>query len=104
MIDITGLRKDNVLRALYAAAKPLGMGFLHYTPEPMTQHEADMLLASAGPGYYFDYVVGRGMKVRLGGDVLNEALYDRDNGPGAALRALQPLLDARDRGGAHAAN
>ena len=43
----------------------------------------------------FDYLAGRVMKVELGGDTLDPWLYDRDNGRGAALEALTPLLAAR---------
>ena len=71
--------------ALYNAARPQGMGFLHYTPEPMTHEEATQLLEEKT---YFDYVKGRVMKMDLAGDVLDPTLYDRDNGYGAAARAL----------------
>jgi hypothetical protein len=40
----------------------------------------------------YDYLRGRVMKVDIGKDLLSTWLYDRDNGQGAALRALQPLL------------
>jgi len=33
------------------------------------------------------------MKIDLSGDILDPWLYDRDNGEGAALAALQPLLN-----------
>lgn len=37
---------------------------------------------------YFDYLQGRVMKVDLAGDELDPRLYDRDNGEGAARRAI----------------
>ena len=37
-IDISGLDKADVLAALYNNSRPLGLGFLHATPEDMT-HE-----------------------------------------------------------------
>lgn len=89
MIDLTGLNKAQVLSALYNKSKPLGMGYIHYTPEDMTVLEAERLLLD---NTYFDYVKGRVMKVDLSGNSLNPRLYDRDNGEGAAERALKHLL------------
>lgn len=87
-IDISGMSKAKVLVALYNAAKPQGMGFLHYTPFPMSEKEAEELLEDHT---YFDYVHGRVMKVDLSGDTLDSRLYDRDNGEGAALRAISSI-------------
>jgi hypothetical protein len=100
-ISLIGLDRAEVLAALYNAAKPQGLGFLHADPATMTREEAAELLA-AEEGYYagyFDYLKGRSLKVDLRGGVLTTWLYDRDNGQGAAQRALQPLLDRRDGGG-----
>ena len=88
MIDISKRDKAEVLAALYNAAKPQGMGFLHYTPDPMTKEEAVALLAK---DTYFDYVKGRVMKVSIEGDELNPRLYDRDNGDGAAAAVIECL-------------
>lgn len=95
-INIAGLDKVEVLRALYQHAKSQGMGLLHFDPAPMSRKESEALLQE---GTYFDYLQGRVMKVDLGSDELWSRLYDRDNGEGAAARALQPLLDARDATG-----
>lgn len=88
MISIAGLDKAAVLMALYDAARPLGMGFLHYRPEPMTREQADGLLAKS---LHFDYVGGRPLKIDLSGDELNQGLYDRDQGEGAAQRCIDKL-------------
>jgi hypothetical protein len=85
-INIAGLDKVKVLQALYERAKPQGMGFLHYTPGPLPEAEAKACLERHP---YFDYLNGRVMKVDLGKDTLDPRLYDRDNGDGAAERALQ---------------
>lgn len=87
-IDLKGLNKAEVLAALYNASKPQGMGFMHYTPEPMTTEQAAEILERQT---YFDYLSGRVMKVDLAGDVLDPWGYDRDNGNGAAARALSSL-------------
>lgn len=86
ILDITGISKAKILACLYNNSRPLGMGFLHFDPAPMTEAEAEALLKEHT---YFDYLKGRVMK--LGFDkpyTLNVGLYDRDNGPGAAKRAL----------------
>ena len=90
MIDLTKYDKAEVLAALYNHAKPQGLGFLHFRPEAMDKTEAAALLKDYT---YFDYVAGRVMKVDLSGDELNPDLYDRDNGQGAAERAISTLKE-----------
>lgn len=78
MIDTRGLKKADVLAALYNASRPQGMGFLHYEPNPMTSEEAQVILDSGS--LYFDY----------GG------LYDRDNGVGSAGAVIALLRATGD--------
>lgn len=93
-IDIKGLDKGAVLAALYNASQPLGMGFLHYDPAVMTAEEGNQELSKqvtgpfSGGRLYVDYLNGRVMKVDLTTDILLTGGYDRDNGEGAARRAL----------------
>jgi len=89
-MDIAGLSKATVLATLYNNAKPLGMGYLHFDPQPMTDAEAQALLDEGQT--YFDYVKGRVMKVDLSKDELRTGLYNRDNGPDAAETALAGLM------------
>jgi hypothetical protein len=86
MIDLNGKDKAEVLAKLYNAAKPQGMGFLHFDSNDMTIEEARKLLDSGRT--HFDYLKGRVMKIDLGGDELDSRLYDRDNGQGAAAAAI----------------
>lgn len=88
-IDIKSVSKAKVLAALYNASRPQGMGFVHYGPGDMTEEQAAELLSK---NTYFDYLQGRVMKVDLSGDTLETRLYDRDNGPGAAERAIKHLI------------
>jgi hypothetical protein len=88
-IDIAKLNKADVLCALYNSSQPLGLGILHYTPENMQRPEAEELLKQTKT---FDYLKGRVMKVDLSGDELRVGSYDRDNGDGAAARALAGLI------------
>lgn len=90
-IDISKLEKAQVLKALYDNSRPLGMGFLHFNPAPMPIETARDLVKDQS---YFDYVQGRVLKSDLGRDLYESGLYDRDNGAGAALDAIQPLLDS----------
>lgn len=85
-IDISKMDKAEVLAKLFNSSQPQGLGFLQSPAEPMTADEARQLLNDGQT--YFDYLRGRVMKVDLSGDFLRVGLYDRDNGEGAAARAL----------------
>ena len=88
-ISLKGLNKGAVLAALYNNSRPLGLGFLHFDPKPMTTEEAASLLEETT---YFDYLKGRVMKVDLSEDELDPRLYDRDNGQGAAQSVINSLI------------
>lgn len=89
MISIKGLDKAAVLKALYDHSHVQGMGFFAAVPEGyVTLEHCRELLSNTT---YFDYLYGRVLKVNLDKDGFNEALYDRDNGPGAALRAINSI-------------
>ena len=83
-IDISGMDKADVLCKLHHASFQQGMGALQ-KDIPLTHEDAGELLKQTT---YFDYLRGRIMKVSLKGDTLDPWLYDRDNGEGAAARAL----------------
>lgn len=88
-IDISQLDKAEVLAALYNASKQQGIGFFQqHGAMNMTVDQARKELEG---GNDFDYLHGRVMKVHLGGDSFEPRLFDRDNGEGAAARALAGL-------------
>ncbi|TJZ85798.1 hypothetical protein [Paracoccus hibiscisoli] len=89
MFKIADADKPKALAALYNASQPLGMGFIHFTPEPMTEDEAAQLLADRGERPYFDYLKGRVMKLNFARDEIDTRLFDRDNGEGAGELALR---------------
>lgn len=91
MINIKDVSKAKVLAELYNNSKPLGMGFLHYDPTPMTESEAEELLEQQT---FFDYLKGRVMKVNLEKDEFNPFGYDRDNGKGAAQAVVDSIREA----------
>jgi len=87
------MERSEILARLYNHAKPLGMGFLHYDPTPMTREEARALLEAEDrpeSPYYPDYLKGRVMKIKILADTaaLVTHPYERDNGPGSVLEAL----------------
>lgn len=85
MINISKLDKADILRRLYNNSHPQGRGFLAYDPADMTLDEARELLQKQTR---FDYLKGRIMKIDLSSNELDDRLYDRDNGKGAALDAI----------------
>lgn len=87
MIDISGLDKSEVLVALFNSAKVQGRQPI--SPASLTKERASEFLKVRN---HFEYIEGRILKVSLKGDMLDTFLYDRDNGNGAARRALLPLL------------
>jgi hypothetical protein len=90
VINITGLDKVEVLRALYNCARPTDLSSFKRTERVLTRDEAEWIWQQFERlGCYFRYVRGRVLNVRLRGDALSVGLYERDNGKGAARDALK---------------
>lgn len=98
MVDIKGLEKARVLKALYDHSHPQGLGFLQ-AGKTVTLEECAKLLEE---NTYFDYLGGRVLKVDLSKDELDPRLYDQDCGEGAAQRAVDSIRD-EPKGGEDAA-
>ena len=97
MVDIKGLDKARVLKALYEHSHVQGSGFLQAVPDGVvTVEHCKMLLGSQT---YFDYLHGRVLKVDLSRDEFDERLYDRDCGEGAAQRAVDSVRAEQEGGG-----
>lgn len=89
-ISIVGLDKAELLAALFNASQQRGMGFIHTEGRSgMTVEGAREVLKSSGD--YFDYLRGRVMKIDLSEEPMRTALYNRDNGSGAAERVVAEL-------------
>ena len=86
MLDIKGLDKAEVLKALYDSSHVQGMGFLQAVPEGTVT--VDLCRKLLKQSTYFDYLYGRVLKVDLSGDEFDERLYERDNGRDSAARAI----------------
>ena len=91
-MNIKELDKAEVLAALYNASRQQGMGFMNSRGGSQMTVEQARKEIEANPSLYFDYLHGRVMKIRLKDDEMDERLYDRDNGQGAAQRALSHLM------------
>ncbi len=104
MVDISGLSKAAVLAALFNASAPAGMGFLRAQngPDVMTEEDAQQYVnngTSPDPGsrwpnehLYFDYLIGRPLKVNISDDSFDPRGFERDNGgPGTAQRVIDRL-------------
>ena len=96
MVDIKGLDKARVLKALYDHSHVQGSGFLQAVPDWVVtvEHCAGLLAKHS----YFDYLHGRVLKVDLSGDEFDERLYDRDCGEGAAQRAVDSVRAEKESG------
>lgn len=67
MIEITGIDLKKLVQEVYDLSRPVGMGFFHFTPEPLTDAEINDVLAhsivSGGKCVlHLDYVKGRACK------------------------------------------
>lgn len=91
-VNVAGLSRPAVIQALYAAAAPLGMGFLQFRPGPLPDADAQALAEQDG---WMDYVHGRPLKVKFEGETFISRLYDREYGPGAAQRVVDALRAAQ---------
>ncbi len=95
MVDIKGLDKALVLKALYEQSHAQGLGGLVHAGVPTLEYFAGLLERET----YFDYVGGRVLKVDLSGDEFDERLYNRDCGEGAAQRAVDSVRAEQKSGG-----
>lgn len=90
MVSIKGKDKAEVLLALYEYSRPLGLGFFQEIMAPKIDVERCREILKEQT--YFDYMYGRVMKVDLSSDdEFDPWLYDRDNGPLAAQRAVNSI-------------
>ena len=85
-VNIAGLDKAKVLQALHQNSKAQGMSFLHEKAVSIEDCEHQLARSS-----YVDYFAGRVIKCDLGKDEFDTWGYDRDNGDGAAQKAIDLL-------------
>lgn len=86
-LDINGLDKVTLLRALYDRAQAQGCSHLSLEPGPLSSDEARRLFEANGGA--FSFIKGRLLKVDLSGTEIDVSAYDRNNGWGAAVAAIR---------------
>lgn len=59
VIRIPREKKIEVIKAVYDISKPFGMGIIRYTPEPLTDTEAELLINGYDGSVSMNYVRGR---------------------------------------------
>lgn len=97
MIDIKGLDKAEVLLALWTSSRMQGMSFLGYKKDMTLAYAQECIEQARHIGMsgeeeiYFDYLNGKVMKIDIAPDEIDPRLYDRDNGEGAAQKAIDNL-------------
>ena len=94
MVNIEGLKKEDVLRSLYNNAKVQGRKFSQMKNKDMCESEAKRIMMHCRESgvFYFDRIYGRTMNIDLKSDIgFDESLYDSDNGSGVAQRAIDEL-------------
>lgn len=93
MIDVTGVDLVELAKAAYDLSRPQGLGFLHFTPDPLTDEEAQSLLRDADShlALSLDYVHGRAVKLTVYRD--GDTLSMRDRWYDHSQSQLQELLE-----------
>ena len=62
MIDVTGVNMVELVKKAYELSRPQGLGMLHFTPDPLTDEEAQSYIQEDRV-FYLDYVKGRACKL-----------------------------------------
>lgn len=84
-IDITGCNLRTLVAKAYELSTPQGLGFLHFTPKPLSEGEIDAIIAQGDARYAvdMDYVNGRSIKLhvrREGGKLtMPDSWYDHSD-------------------------
>jgi hypothetical protein len=98
-VDITNMRKEAVVEALFNGTAPCGMGYIanaadgqgkNYTRE--SAREDLLSIIKRGDTMYFDYLHGKRMKLHIGRDVVDIRRYNSGaNKEGLGQRILVEL-------------
>lgn len=93
MIEITGVDMVKFIKKVYELSRPLGMGFLHFTPEPLTDKEAKELILKKSDKLKcsLDYVRGRSCKMSVFKEVEGNFLNKKER-----LFVKEPWFDHTD--------
>lgn len=104
LIDISKKDIGAVLAALYNAACPTGMGFMHYDPDTWDERTANYYLEhfkeeiTSDDGYiHIKYLLGRPLNIVIRDGIINVRGYNNDNGQGLAERIIRTIPDKENR-------
>lgn len=96
-IDITGVDKKKLVNAVYDLSSPVGLGFLHFNPAPLSDEEAEAI-ADGAHGVRMDYVNGRCCKFKTyevkGKTYIQDRWYDHYADDLSALLARVGMQNA----------
>lgn len=87
MIDIKGIEKGVLLHQLWRFSQAQGISYLGLPIKPVNEdtfREIIKMYQDEGRDLYFDYLMGKVMKIDISADEMDPWLYDRDNGVGQA--------------------
>lgn len=92
MIDVTGCKLTDLVKAAYDLSSPQGLGFLHHEEGTLTDEQADSMINEEGQiAVSMDYVKGRACKMTVFRD--GEKLFIRDTWYDHTENQLMRLLD-----------
>jgi len=86
MVNIKGLDKAKVLKALHDNSKAQGLSYLNL--KSLSLEECRNIVKTQ---LSFDYLYGKALKVDISKDTFDPWGYDRENGEGAAQHAINTI-------------
>lgn len=93
-INIESLDSAEMITALYnAASTGFGIKVPDVSVSQVQEYLNEQFSGKQGNRLYIDYLFNKPLKIHFGRPILDTRLYDRDNGIGAAKKALEPLLE-----------
>jgi hypothetical protein len=91
MVDVTGINRDDLLKALWENSKPAS--FFSFNPVAAPKFDLDDAKRSTQSGGYVDYACGRCIKAAIYGnsDTIDPFGYDREYGSGSFQKIVDKL-------------
>jgi hypothetical protein len=91
MYDVTGINLVEFVKGVYDMSAPMGMGYLHFKPEAMTDAEArEQIIDEGRCAVSMDYVRGRCCKMYI--TRRGDRLYARSYWPDHSTTQLAKLF------------
>mgnify|MGYP000268076861 CR=1 FL=1 len=91
MIEVTKEQIPALIKGAYDLSEPVGMGALHFTPEPLTDEEVKDLI-NEDSTVHMDYVKGRQCKFSVFKDKDTDKFYIRNKWFDHSDMQLEALL------------